>query len=70
MTLDEMKACAGEKARNVLFDMANMIDAPEQLKFCGYRTLERYLIDNIKRTTKELCNLYTKYERENPDIEE
>jgi len=67
MTLDEAKKRAYEIYMTQLNAMADMIDHPEQLRACGYKTLEDYLKATVKYTHKEVNKVFTAYERLNPD---
>lgn len=66
MTLEEAKKQAYETYMMQLNMMNDMIDHPEQLRSCGYKTLEDYLKSAVKHTHKEIEKIFVQYEKSNP----
>ena len=67
MTLDEAKTKVYEIYMTQISAMNDMIEHPEDLRACGYKTMEQYLITIVKYTHKNAERIFREYERTNPD---
>lgn len=67
MTLEEAKKKVYDIYMTQIGAMNNMIDNPDQLRACGYKTMEQYLVAAVKHTHKEAEKVFKAYERANPD---
>lgn len=69
MTLEELKQKIYNLQMAHISSMSDMIInlSSERLKMCGCKSLEQFLIGEVKYVMKETEKLNRQYEKENPD---